>query len=82
MIYWYFYPNRDTLFQDYLTNGKLKRTALIWKKFCNIINVFTLIFDQFNAWIIKKLNSNVKKKYFRVLYLSLLTASMTSNLSK
>ncbi len=36
-------------FQDESFDGKFKRTAL-----CDIINVFTLIFDQFNKSLISK----------------------------
>ncbi len=45
------------LFQDYLMNGKFK-----WK-FCNIINVFTVTSDQFNASLVHN-SINLFKKIF------------------
>ncbi len=37
------------IFQDSLMNRKFKRTTFAIEIFCNIINVFTFNFDQFNA---------------------------------
>ncbi len=41
----YFCGNCDTFFQDSSMNRNVKRTAIFW----NIINVFTVTFNQFNA---------------------------------
>ncbi len=53
-----FCGNRDIqyfIFQDSLMNRKFKRTALIWIEiFCEVIIVFHVIFDQFNASLMKK----------------------------
>ncbi len=53
-----FCGNRDIqyfIFQDSLMNRKFKRTALIWIEiFCEVIIVFHVIFDQFNASLMKE----------------------------
>ncbi len=36
-------------------NIKFKIKAFIWKKFFNIVNVFTISFDQFNASKLNKI---------------------------
>ncbi len=42
-------------FQDSQINRKFKRTAFIRNIiFCNIINVCTVTFDQFNAYLLNK----------------------------
>ncbi len=51
---------------DSLMNGKHKRTTFIWNDiFCNIINVFTVTFEQFNASLLNNsINFLFKKKIF------------------
>ncbi len=48
----------ETFYQDYLMNSNVKRTAFIntfeTEVFCNIINVITVTFDQFNAFLLNK----------------------------
>ncbi len=47
------------IFQDSQMNRKFKRTAFIWNRnLCNIINVFTVTFDQFNASLMNKSNNS------------------------
>jgi len=49
------------IFQYYLMNRKFKRSAFIWNIiFCNIINVFIVSFDWFNASFVNKMNFCLK----------------------
>ncbi len=59
-----FWGNHDTLFHVSLINRKFKITVFIWNLFemiCNIINVFTITFEQLNASLLNKSNNFYQK---------------------
>ncbi len=59
----YFCGNCDAFyFQDLHMNRKFKRTSFIWNRiiFCNIINVFTVTFDQIIAVLANFFNAYSK----------------------
>jgi len=57
---------KKNIFQDSLMNRKFKRTTSIWI-FCNIMNVFTIIFEKCNASFVNK-SINFFKKNWMVVY--------------
>ncbi len=61
----------ETFYQDYLMNSNVKRTAFIntfeTEVFCNIINVITVTFDQFNAFLLKKIFFTLKGSVVTIL---------------